>query len=364
MKPVFSLLGPLTATVAGTPIELGGQKRRALLAALLLRAGQVVRRDELIDALWGEDPPDTARNTLQVYVSQLRKLVPEGLLETTPDGYRLTIDPGTVDVFEFERLTQAGRSALTIGDASGAAETLRRALDLWRGPLTDLPDAETLRLDELRLTALEDRIDADLALGRHVELVGELERLVAEQPLRERLRGQLMLALYRSGRQADALAVYQRARRTLVEELGIEPGESLRKLERAILEQDPALNVHPAATARRIPTPPTPLLGRERELDALADLVRNQATRLLSLTGIRGIGKTRLALELVRRLAPEFQHGTCVATLANVRDPAHVTRAILEALEVPETTGSPDEQLESCLRNSELLLLVDNLEPV
>jgi len=364
VKPVFSLLGPLTAAVDGTPIELGGQKRRALLAALLLKADEVVTRDELIDALWGEDPPDTARNTLQVYVSQLRKLLPEGLLETTPAGYRLAIDPGAVDLFEFERLTQAGRSALTIGDAAGAAETLRRALDLWRGSPTDLPQLEALRLEELRLTALEDRTDAELALGRHVQLVGELERLVAEQPLRERVRGQLMLALYRSGRQADALAVYQRARRTLVEELGIEPGESLRKLERAILEQDPALNVHPAATARRIPTPPTPLLGRERELDALADLVRSSTTRLLTLTGIGGIGKTRLALELVRRLAPEFQHGACVATLANVRDPAHVTRAILEALELPETASPPDEQLAAGLRDSELLLLVDNFEQV
>ena len=364
MKPVFSLLGPLTAAVDGAPIELGGQKRRALLAALLLKADEVVTRDELIDALWGEDPPDTARNTLQVYVSQLRKVLPEGLLETTPAGYRLAIDPGAVDLFEFERLTQAGRSALTIGDAAGAAETLRRALDLWRGSPTDLPQLEALRLEELRLTALEDRTDAELALGRHVQLVGELERLVAEQPLRERVRGQLMLALYRSGRQADALAVYQRARRTLVEELGIEPGESLRKLERAILEQDPALNVHPAATARRIPTPPTPLLGRERELDALADLVRSSTTRLLTLTGIGGIGKTRLALELVRRLAPEFQHGACVAALANVRDPAHVTRAILEALELPETASPPDEQLAAGLRDSELLLLVDNFEQV
>jgi len=364
MKPHFRLLGPLTATIEGVPVEVGGDKRRALLAALLLRAGEVVPRDELIDALWGEEPPDTARNTLQVYVSQLRKLLPDGLLETTPSGYRLAVDASAVDVFEFESLAQAGRSALTIGDATGAAETLRRALELWHGTPVDVSQIEALRLEEIRLTALEDRIDADLALGRHAQLVGELEGLVAEHPLRERLRGQLMLALYRAGRQADALAVYQRARRTLVEELGIEPGESLRRLERAILEQDQSLNVHPAATARRIPTPPTPLLGRERELEALADLVRADTTRLLTLTGIGGIGKTRLALELTRRLAPEFKHGACVVPLATLRDPALVTRAIREALELPETTRDPDEQLAAALQDSELLLLVDNFEQV
>jgi predicted ATPase/DNA-binding SARP family transcriptional activator len=359
------LLGPVSVLVEGKPVALGGQKRRELVAALALEAGEVVSRDRLIDALWGEDPPDTARNTLQVYVSQVRKLLPDGVLETTANGYRLAVDPTTVDAFEFERLATAGRSALTIGDAAGAAETLGAALELWHGPEpADLPQAETLRLEELRLTALEDRIDADLALGRHGQLVGELERLVAEQPLRERLRGQLMLALYRAGRQADALAVYQRARKTLVDELGIEPGESLRKLERAILAQDPALDLPQAAIARRIPSAPTPLLGRERELEALAELLRDDGTRLLTLTGIGGIGKTRLALELVRRLAPEFRHGAAVATLATLRDPALVGRAILEALELPEAAGDPDEQLAAALRDSHLLLLVDNFEQV
>jgi predicted ATPase/DNA-binding SARP family transcriptional activator len=368
----FGLLGPLTVAIDGEPVALGGQKRRALLAALLLDANRVVSRDRLIDSLWGEEPPDTARNTLQVYVSQLRKLLPDGLLETTAQGYRLGVDPNAIDVFEFIRLSQAGRSALTIGDVAGAADTLRAALALWRGAaLADLAwepfaQAEVVRLEELRLAASEDRIDAELALGRHGQLVGELERLVAEHPLRERLRGQLMLALYRSGRQADALAVYQRARRTLVDELGIEPGESLRKLERAILAQDASLNVPQAGpvSPRRVPTPPTPLLGRERELEALADTIRDPDTRVLTLTGIGGIGKTRLALELARRLTPEFQHGSAVATLASLRDPALVTRAILEALELPELGHDPEQQLASALANTELLLLVDNFEQV
>ncbi len=367
----FRLLGPLAVSVAGEPLALGGQKRRALLAALLLEANRIVSRDRLIDALWGEEPPDTARNTIQVYVSQLRKLLPEGTLETEPPGYRLIVDPDTVDLFQFIGLTQQARAALTVGNAVDAAETLREALALWRGPaLADLAweplaQGEVVRLEELRLAALEDRIDADLALGRHGQLVAELEQLVAEHPLRERLRGQLMLALYRSGRQADALAVYQRARRALVDELGIEPGDSLRKLERAILEQDPSLDAPVTGISpRRVPTPATPLLGRERELSALGELVRDGATRLVTLTGTGGIGKTRLALELVRRLAPEFQHGAAVTPLATTRDPALVARAILDTLEIPEVGQDAEELLAKTLAESELLLLVDNFEQV
>jgi predicted ATPase/DNA-binding SARP family transcriptional activator len=356
----------------GEPIALGGQKRRALLAVLLLDAGRVVSRDRLIDALWGDEPPDTARNTLQVYVSQLRKLLPEGVLETASAGYRLVIEPDAVDLFEFIRLSEEGRTALGAGDPARAADTLRAALALWRGaPLADLSwepfaQSEIVRLEELRLAALEERIEADLALGRHGQLVAELERLVAEQPMRERFRAQLMLALYRSGRQADALAVYQRARRTFVDELGIEPSESLRRLERAILAHDPSLNVAQAGltSPRRAPIPATPLLGRERELAAIAEVVRNEETRLVTLTGTGGIGKTRLALELVRRLSPEFQHGSAVATIANLRDPGLVAGAILEALEVPEVGPNPEEELTRALADSELLLLVDNFEQV
>src|SRR5436309_4274744 len=368
----FGLLGPLSVSSDGEPIALGRQKRLALLAVLLLEANQVVSSDRLIDALWGEDPPETARNTIQVYISQLRKLLPDGALETAPPGYRLVIEADSVDLFEFMRLSEKGRTALGAADAAGAADALRAALALWRGaPLADLPwepfaQAEIVRLEELRLAALEDRIEADLALGRHGQLVGELERLVAEQPFRERLRAQLMLALYRSGRQADALAVYQRARRTLVDELGIEPSESLRQLERAILAHDPALNAPQARPGlpRRAPIPATPLLGRERELAALADVVRDEDTRLVTLTGTGGIGKTRLALELVRRLAPEYRDGSAVAAIATLREPAHVAGAILEALEIPEVGPNPEEELTRALATSELLLLVDNFEQV
>src|SRR6266508_4120959 len=361
MAAQFSLLGPLSVTLDGAPIALGGQKRRALLAVLLLDANHVVSRDRLIDALWGEDPPDTARNTIQVYVSQLRKLLPEGVLETE-----------AVDLFEFGRLSEEGRTALGAGDAPGAADALETALALWRGaPLADFawePFAQTeiVRFEDLRLAALEDRIEVDLSLARHGQLIAELERLVAEHPLRERLRAQLMLALYRSGRQADALAVYQRARRTLVDELGIEPSDALRQLERAILAHDPSLNVPQAArtSPRRLPTPPTPLQGREQELAALADLVRSEDTRLVTLVGTGGIGKTRLAIELVRRLGPEFRQGAAVATLATLRDPALVARAILDALEIPEVGHDPEDVLLGTLANSELLLLVDNFEQV
>jgi class 3 adenylate cyclase len=253
----YRILGPLEVDPVIDHPALRRAKPRALLALLLLHANEVVSTDLLLDALWGGSPPPRAMGSLQNYVSHLRKALGDDVLATRPPGYVLRVQPEELDLAVFERLVAEARTA----DASARAERLRSALALWRGPaLADFAyeqfaQAEIGRLDELRLTALEERIDADLELGRHGELVGELEALVTEHPLRERLRGQLMLALYRAGRQADALAAYRDGRRLLREELGLDPGEELRKLERAILKQDAALVGEPAPATAVLPAP-------------------------------------------------------------------------------------------------------------
>jgi DNA-binding SARP family transcriptional activator len=230
----FRILGPLEVVDGSRTLPLGGPRQRALLALLLMRPNRVVARDELIDELWGDDAPDGARNALQYHVSRLRKaLAPSDALVTREPGYMIRVADDELDLLRFERLRDSARGA----PPEEAARLLRQALGLWRGPA----DPEIAHLDELRIAALEQRIDADLASGRHGDLVAELEPLVREHPLRERLRAQLMLALYRSGRQAEALGVYRQTRRTLIDELGIEPGTSLQELEQAILRQDPGL---------------------------------------------------------------------------------------------------------------------------
>jgi DNA-binding SARP family transcriptional activator len=245
----FRVLGPVEAVVEGEPVALPAAKPRALLAVLLLNRNRVVPVSELIDDLWSEEPPDTATKALQVYVSQLRKAIGADRLLTKPPGYSLRVDEGELDLDEFERLVLDGRERLAQGDAEAAAEQLARALDLWRGPALAEFRAEPFardagaRLEESQLATVEDRIEAELALGRHDRLIPELEELVRRHPFRERLRGQLMLALYRSGRQADALDLYRRTRETLVEQLGIEPGPALQELEQAILRQDRDLQV-------------------------------------------------------------------------------------------------------------------------
>jgi YVTN family beta-propeller protein len=254
----YRVLGPLEVRDGGESLPLAGAKQRALLALLLVHANRVVSRDRLIDELWGDEPPETAVQSVQVYISRLRKLLPAETLLTRPPGYLLEVRPDELDMQQFERLLADGHSALAEGDAERAAGVLREALELWRGPaLAEFASepfalAERGRLEDLRLAAVEERVEADLALGRHADLIGELEALTSEHPHRERLRGQLMLALYRSGRQAEALEAYRHARQALVE-LGIVPGAALQQLEKQILIQDVDLDLSPRAIGASAP---------------------------------------------------------------------------------------------------------------
>jgi DNA-binding SARP family transcriptional activator/tetratricopeptide (TPR) repeat protein len=291
----FRILGPLEVLADGHSVDLAGQKQRALLALLLVEANRSVSRERLIDALWEDEPTATAQKALQVYVSQLRKLLGKERLVTQPAGYLLRAGPDELDLERFRRLHAEGKP--------------REALALWRGPpLAEFAQqrfarAEIARLEELRLACLEKRLEADLAASRHAEVAGELEALVEDHPLRERLRELQLLALYRSGRQAEALAAYQDARRVLVDELGIEPGKALRELQQAILRQDPSLEPAPAReepseSARGV------FVGRGAELaqllDGLEDAIAGHG-RLFLLVGEPGIGKSRLAEETIRR---------------------------------------------------------------
>jgi DNA-binding SARP family transcriptional activator len=310
----FRILGPLEVLEQGRIVALGGSKQRALLALLLLHANQTLTAERLIDELWGERPPPTAAKTLQMHVSRLRKALAAdaGAVVTRARGYELKLDPGCLDAHRFERLVAEGRGALAAGRPERALRTLQDALAIWRGtPLSDFASEsfaqpEIARLDDLRLAAMELLVEAQLSLAGHAEVVGQLELLIAEHPYRERLRAQLMLALYRSDRQADALQAYQDARRVLVEELGIEPGERLRELERAILAQDPALHL-PAeerAVESAVETGRGAFVGRGSELaelvGALDDVFAGHG-RLFLLAGEPGIGKSRLADEVVAR---------------------------------------------------------------
>ena len=362
----MSLLGPVEAVGDDGPIVLGGQRQRALLALLALHANTFVPRARIVDALWGERPPPSAANAIQVAVHGLRRVLGAERIETRGGAYRLRLQPGELDLDRFRELARREPR----GPADEAA-TLASALALWRGtPLADLGELpfaqdESARLEELRLGALERRLDADLACGRHDALVPELERLVREHPYRERLHGQLMLALYRCGRQADALEAYRRARGELVEALGVEPSTALQELERAILRQDAAVAAPERARRRPLPVSPTPLVGRELDLAAVAATLRDPAVRLVTLTGAGGTGKTRLALAVAAELERELADGACFVGLAALTDPELVGATVARALDVAERPGEPLEHvLAEALRGRELLVVLDNCERV
>ncbi|MFE6400062.1 ATP-binding protein [Streptomyces alboflavus] len=366
----FGILGPLDIrTPDGSPVDPGGPRPRALLTLLLLDAGRSVSAERLTDGLYGERPPAGAANALQSQVSRLRGRLGVGI-ESTATGYRLAVSPDDVDAHLFERLAREGRRALSSGDHPRAAALLTEALGLWRGPaLADLPGAHAprTRLDELRLAAAQDRVDADLVTGGAPGLVPELRELVAAHPLSERLYGQLMRALHATGRSAEALAVFDEARGVLARQLGADPSAELAALHLELLR-----GAEPAR-APAVPAPLTPLVGRTAELARVHALLDD--TRLVTLTGPGGTGKTRLALEAAR----ERESGTegargggpgsvCFVELAPLADGERVTYAVLGALGVRDgfhaRGGDATERLLAALEGRELLLVLDNCEHV
>jgi predicted ATPase/DNA-binding SARP family transcriptional activator len=358
------LLGPVEAAVGGGTVDLGGPRQRTLLALLAVDPGTAVSTDRLADELWQGEPPAGAETTLRSYVSRLRRALGADAVSARAGGYRLEVPADGVDAVRFERLLAQGREALARGAAGLAAERLHAALALWRGPALAGVAAEgalateARRLDALRLDCVEERAEADLELGRHAAVVPELHALTASEPYRERLWCRLALALYRCGRQAEALAACTEARRALDEGLGLDPGAELRELERAILNH--AVPAVEASGARDdLPAPLTTFVGRERELAELGRLLVEQ--RLVTLVGFGGSGKTRLAVEAARRHAAAWRDGVRLADLTGVAAPSLVPAAVSEAV------GAPDRTLEALVehaRTRELLLVLDNCEHV
>ena len=360
------LLGPFEVVAGGKPVDVPGAKRQALVACLALRSGRVVSTDTLVEAVWGSDLPSAPRNAVQHHVTRLRRALGPDAIRLAADGYAL--EGAVADAMEFEELLTAARSALRAGDARGARDTIADALDLWRGPaLLGLPQsswatAEAGRLDTLRLDALEERFEAALALGEHANLVPAIRAALEESPFRERLWGQLMLALYGSGRQADALEVFQEARQMLLEELALEPGPELRRLQEAILAHDPAIAPVPVAPVRRgnVPAPSTSFIDREAELTQVVELLR--AHRVVTLTGPPGVGKSRLALEAVRSVESELRDGAWHIDLARAARSADVVRLAAQSLDV--RGADPLARTVARLRETDAMLVFDSCEHV
>jgi DNA-binding SARP family transcriptional activator len=332
----FLLLGPLEVRDGSRRVPLGGVRQRSVLALLLLDPNHVVPADRIVDELWGEAPPATAVTAVQVYVSRLRKELGHSAIETREPGYVLEAGPPTHDLLRFEAAAAAGRKAIASGDLTGGAELLRVALAEWRGPaLADLARAPFAcraadRLEELRLAALEDRIEADLALGRHADVLDELNGVVAANPLREGPRSQLMLALYRAGRQAEALEVYRAGRQALVEALAIEPGAELRRLELAILAQDPALDLAPSRRAATVIFADLGVVGLHEDPERGRDELRRAADA---------------AIAAVAALGGTLQEGIAGAVLALFDGDDHLARALAAAVSLRDGAASRSARL-------------------
>jgi predicted ATPase/DNA-binding SARP family transcriptional activator len=359
----IGVLGPLVVEAAGVDVLPRRPKQRALLTILALHANDVVPVDVLVDALWGAEAPLSATNAIQGHVSALRRVLGADRIETRPPGYRLRLEPDELDLSRFERLVADARKE---EDPRRRAEAAAAALSLFRGePLVDVryepfAAAPVARIEELRLLAIEARVDAELELGTAEGLVPELRGLVDENPLRERLREQLMLALYRSGRQTEALETFHDLRRELAA-LGLDPGRDIRRLHVEILGQVPTLTA-PHDPIVRLPADVDSFVGRSSDRRLLTSLLAE--ARLVTLTGVGGSGKTRLALRAARDVAPGFPGGVYFVELAPLVDPLRVLGAITQVLGVPDTGGSQFDSLVIRLSGSRTLLVVDNFEHV
>ena len=357
------VLGPFEVSTGGRPVPVTGGKRDALLALLALRQGRVVTVEELVDALWGADLPAAPRNAVQHHVARLRASLGHEAIVAAPDGYVLA--DARVDALEFEELMAEGRAALREGDAHSAAASIASARALCRGPslqgLTEMAwfSGEARRLEGLRVDALEEQFEAALLLGEHREILSQLRKTLDENPFRERLWGQLMLALYRSGRQAEALQAFQEARSVLGEELGLEPGPDLKRLQEAILGQDPAIAAVPLPSRHgNLPSPTTSFVARERELAQVAQLLREQ--RLVTLTGPPGVGKSRLALEAARILEEEVVDGVWLVEVARAGEASAVVRLLAQAVDA--RGPDPLARVLARLRDADALVVLDACE--
>ncbi|MEV0614664.1 AfsR/SARP family transcriptional regulator [Nonomuraea sp. NPDC050404] len=371
----FRILGPLSVTHDGNELHLGGSLQRVVMAMLLLDAGRAVPMSRLIEAAWGEFPPETARNQIQIRVSQLRRALgdtaqPYELLRTAPPGYLISAGAGRLDLADFEALTARARRE----EPGRAARTLRQALALWRGPALSDVGSDLVRtiahgLQERRLLAHEQCVELELAAGRREQLVAELRALVRDNPLRERLHGLLMLALYRSGRQADALEVFRAYRTMLFDTLGLAPGEQLRRLELAILNQEAQLDgpavARPMPVPRQLPPMISRLAERTAELRHICSLLGDAGDSCeLPIVAVVGEGKSELALQAAHRLAPAYPDGHLYVDLrgGDLR-PADVLSRFLRALDVsavPRRTEERAALFRSTVAGRRVLLLLDN----